>query len=87
MSKDSWKNARKESGGTYATLANLAMDGTEVLFWDYEANRSAADKVAWRIKKAKQPLPDVDGGDDGVWEARRDKGCVWVKYVGKKGDA
>jgi len=64
----------------------------EVLMWKYDRVGSA-DIQAWRIRHGRIALPDHDGGDRGVWEARvvnevkgdserEGPGVMYVRYVG-----
>lgn len=62
---------------------------------------STADQAAYRIrgswKKDGMRLPDIDGGDEGVWTARVERivrgvrgrwgpGVLWVQYIGRRSD-
>lgn len=56
-----------------------------------------ADSAGYRIRRGNIRLPDVDGGEDGRWDAwvqRKVKGKkgfngpaeLWVRYIGKTGE-
>lgn len=106
---DEWVEARRERTASRQDVQQLIWncvtrcvqmdDGTypwlRVTSW---SSRNPADQAAHRIRHAKIKLPDLDGGYEGVWDAKVEvRGVMglrgkpkmtdlWVRYKGVRGE-